>query len=118
MQSHLQQPKQGSGILDGQFSKRFMMTETSLQKDPRDPSQSTRSREDLRAQIQLYRRGKQQLRCIHDRVNSKGAEQRSPEELHDIMSLLRDADRVALMIKNVLKYIKELPKEQFEERGG
>lgn len=108
---------QDSEIYKDRISKRFMMTETSMQRNLRETESSVRSREDIRVQIKLYKKAKEQLRCIHERVNSKGAEQRSPEELHDIMSLLRDADRVAFMIKNILKYIKDLGREQPEERG-
>ena len=81
---------------------------------------STSSRKDIRNMIKIYRQGVKKLKHITERVNNHGGEERSQQEfqeLHDVMSLIKEANRLMTKIQNILKFIKENEKDHPSKLG-
>jgi ribosomal protein S15P/S13E len=94
------------------------MTETFTQKEL---NHSGNSRKDIRNSIKLYKEGIKRLKHISERVNNHGREERSQQEfqeLHDVMSLIKEANRLITKIQNILKYIKENKKDHPSRLGN
>ena len=87
-----------------------------MQKKLREMNNSTNSR-DIRKKIKMFKRGKEQLKRIEEKVNKEDADQRSPEEIHETMSLIENVYRISKRIKNYLRSIKEGEKERTPKMG-
>jgi ribosomal protein S15P/S13E len=100
------------------LSRRFLMTENSMQKDL---DHSTSSRKDIRNLIKQYKQGIKRLKHISEKVNNHGGEERSQQEfqeLHDVMSLIKEANRLNTKIQIILKFIKENKKDHPSRLGS